>query len=79
MLDLYSINWLKKAGAIVDIDIPDRIKDGYGISKELIDLAYQAGTDTIITCDNGISAMEQVAYAKVLNDSDCDRSSRDSI
>ena len=57
---------LKKAGAIVDIDIPDRIKDGYGISKELIDLAYQAGTDTIITCDNGISAMEQVAYAKSL-------------
>ena len=66
MLDLYSINWLKKAGAIVDIDIPDRIKDGYGISKELIDLAYQAGTDTIITCDNGISAIEQVAYAKSL-------------
>ena len=57
---------LKKAGAIVDIDIPDRIKDGYGISKELIDLAYQAGTDTIITCDNGISAIEQVAYAKSL-------------
>lgn len=57
---------LKKAGAIVDIDIPDRIKDGYGISKELIDLAYQAGTDTIITCDNGISAMEQVTYAKNL-------------
>lgn len=57
---------LKKAEAIVDIDIPDRIKDGYGISKELIDLAYQAGTDTIITCDNGISAMEQVAYAKSL-------------
>ncbi len=57
---------LKKAGAIVDIDIPDRIKDGYGISRELIDLAYQAGTDTIITCDNGISAIEQVAYAKSL-------------
>ena len=32
----------------------------------MIDLAYQAGTDTIITCDNGISAMEQVAYAKSL-------------
>ena len=57
---------LKKAGASGDMDIPDRIKDGYGISKELIDLAYQAGTDTIITCDNGISAMEQVTYAKNL-------------
>ena len=57
---------LKKAGAMVDVDIPDRIKDGYGISKELIDLAYQAGTDTIITCDNGISAVEQVDYAKSL-------------
>lgn len=57
---------LKRAGAAVDVDIPDRMKDGYGISRELIDLAKEAGTDTIITCDNGISAMEQIAYAKEL-------------
>lgn len=48
------------------MDIPDRMKDGYGISRELIDLAKEAGTDTIITCDNGISAIEQIAYAKEL-------------
>lgn len=57
---------LKRAGAAVDVDIPDRMKDGYGISRELIDLAKEAGTDTIITCDNGISAIEQIAYAKSL-------------
>ena len=57
---------LKRAGAAVDVDIPDRMKDGYGISRELIDLAKEAGTDTIITCDNGIGAIEQIAYAKEL-------------
>lgn len=57
---------LKRAGACVDVDIPDRMKDGYGISKELIDLAKENDTDTIVTCDNGISALEQVAYAKSL-------------
>ena len=57
---------LRRAGACVDVDIPDRMKDGYGISKELIDLALAANTDTIVTCDNGISALEQIAYAKSL-------------
>lgn len=57
---------LERGGACVDVDIPDRMKDGYGISRELIDLAKEAGTDTIITCDNGISAIEQAAYAKSL-------------
>lgn len=58
---------LKKAHALVDIDIPDRMKDGYGISKELIERAYEKEIDTIITCDNGISAMEQIDYAKEKN------------
>ena len=57
---------LSRAGAVADADIPDRIKDGYGISRELIDLAAEAGIDTIITCDNGISAAEQIGYAKEL-------------
>ena len=57
---------LERAGAHVDVDIPDRMKDGYGISRELIDLAHDAGVDTILTCDNGISAIEQVAYAREL-------------
>lgn len=55
---------LKKVNALVDVDIPDRIKDGYGISKELIERAYEKKIDTIITCDNGISAIEQIAFAK---------------
>lgn len=57
---------LQRAGAWVDVDIPDRMKDGYGISEELIDLAAQASVDTIITCDNGISAISQIAHAKAL-------------
>ena len=50
----------------MDLDIPDRMKDGYGISEELIDLAAKAQVDTIITCDNGISAISQIAHAKAL-------------
>lgn len=57
---------LRRVGAIVDYEIPDRIKDGYGININIIDEAYQAGIDTIITCDNGISAIDQVAHAKEL-------------
>lgn len=44
--------------------IPDREKDGYGLSKNLVDRAIQSGADLIITVDNGISAMEAVDYAK---------------
>ncbi|MGN0400333.1 MAG: single-stranded-DNA-specific exonuclease RecJ [Blautia sp.] len=57
---------LRKAGANADIDIPDRMKDGYGISLELIDRAREDETDTIITCDNGISAIDQIFYARSL-------------
>lgn len=57
---------LKRCGAIVDIEIPDRMKDGYGISEHLVSLAKEDGIDTIITCDNGISAISQIAYAKEL-------------
>lgn len=55
---------LKSAGAIVDFAVPHRINDGYGINESLIDKAYNDGIDTIITCDNGIAAIEQIAYAK---------------
>lgn len=57
---------LKKVGANVDTVIPDRIKDGYGINEQLIDQASEDGIQTIITCDNGISALSQIAYAKEL-------------
>ena len=53
-------------GATVSYDIPDRVKDGYGINENIIKKAYDEGVDTIITCDNGIAAIEQIAYAKEL-------------
>lgn len=57
---------MKKLGATVDYDVPDRIADGYGINENLIKKAYDAGVKVIITCDNGIAAMEQIKYAKTL-------------
>ncbi|MBQ9886653.1 MAG: single-stranded-DNA-specific exonuclease RecJ [Lachnospiraceae bacterium] len=57
---------LKALGAHVDYDIPDRIRDGYGINIRIIEDAKKSGVDTIITCDNGISAYSQIAYAKAL-------------
>lgn len=51
-------------GADVDSDIPDRMKDGYGLNRNLIDRALEADVDMIITCDNGIAAAEEIAYAK---------------
>lgn len=57
---------LKCCGAEVDYEIPDRIKDGYGINQTIIQLAYETGVDTLLTCDNGISAIPQIQYAKEL-------------
>lgn len=57
---------LRKIGANVDNVIPDRIKDGYGINEQLIDQAHQDGVQMIVTCDNGIAAYSQIAYAKSL-------------
>lgn len=51
-------------GADVDTDIPDRIKDGYGLNQMLIDRALEDDVDMIITCDNGIAAMNEIAYGK---------------
>ena len=51
-------------GGKVDTDIPDRMTDGYGLNVQLIDRALADGVDTIITCDNGIAAIEEIAYGK---------------
>lgn len=51
-------------GGNVDYAIPDRMKDGYGLNVHLIELAIAEGVDTIITCDNGISATEEIAFAR---------------
>lgn len=57
---------LGRLGADVDSDIPDRITDGYGLNINLIERAYREGVDTIVTCDNGIAASEEIAYGKRL-------------
>lgn len=57
---------LKELQAEVDIVVPHRISDGYGINEKLIQKAYDDGVDTILTCDNGIAAFHQVEFAKSL-------------
>lgn len=55
---------LERLGADVDSDIPDRISDGYGLNRHLVERAHEAGVDTLITCDNGIAAADEIAYGK---------------
>lgn len=55
---------LKRVGARVDYEIPDRVKDGYGINQQIIEAAQADGVDTILTCDNGISAVTQMELAR---------------
>ena len=55
---------LKRLGADVDTYIPDRIRDGYGLHSQLIEKAAVDGVDTIVTCDNGIAASQEIAQAK---------------
>ena len=57
---------LIRCGAEADVEIPDRMKDGYGLNKNLIQYAYEEGIDTILTCDNGIAAVDEIAEAKRL-------------
>ncbi len=60
------VKGLRAIGAIVDMDIPHRVKDGYGINEDIIYRASSDDIDTIITCDNGIAAIEEVKLAKKL-------------
>lgn len=57
---------ISRCGGDVTTQIPDRMKDGYGINEHLIEQAHSDGMDTIITCDNGIAAIQEIAYAKEL-------------
>ncbi|MCM1183659.1 MAG: single-stranded-DNA-specific exonuclease RecJ [Roseburia sp.] len=57
---------LTACGAAVDTAIPHRIRDGYGLNETLIREAYEAGTDTVVTCDNGIAAAPQIDFANSL-------------
>lgn len=57
---------LVRCGARVDYQIPERIRDGYGINESIIRQASADGIDTILTCDNGIAATEQIRLAREL-------------
>lgn len=57
---------LQLLGARVDTCLPDRIADGYGLNENLIRQAKEAGIDTILTCDNGIAAYEEIRQAKAM-------------
>ncbi|MEY8389765.1 single-stranded-DNA-specific exonuclease RecJ [Lachnospiraceae bacterium] len=61
---LYSA--LSRCKAQVDYEIPDRITDGYGVNERLILQAASQGIDTILTCDNGIAAFEEISLAREL-------------
>lgn len=54
---------LCRVGAKADYEIPDRIKDGYGINESIVRAAGADGIDTILTCDNGIAAIDQMELA----------------
>lgn len=57
---------LSRLGARCDVRIPDRILDGYGLNENLVKEAAANGANLIVTCDNGIAAMDQIALAKDL-------------
>ena len=57
---------ITRCGGSVDFQIPDRMKDGYGINDHLIERAVNDGIDVIVTCDNGIAAIGEIAHAKSL-------------
>lgn len=60
--------WLcEKMGAQnVDVYIPNRFTDGYGLNKTIVQNAFDNGIDTILTVDNGIAAVDAVDYANEL-------------
>ena len=63
---LFYIKGFKRIGACADYVIPERIRDGYGINEHIIEAAAADGIQTIVTCDNGIAAISQIALAKEL-------------
>lgn len=58
--------FLKEKGGDVDYHIPDRFTEGYGMNREVINELFLEDTTLIITVDNGISAHDEISYAKSL-------------
>lgn len=59
-------SYLSSHGADVMYYIPDRITEGYGMSCSAVDKLHAQGVKLIVTVDNGVSAIEEIAYAKSL-------------
>lgn len=58
------VSFLKKKGAVVDAYIPDRQNEGYGVNIDAIEKIVETGTKLIITVDTGITAGDEVYYAR---------------
>ncbi len=58
------LSGIRQLGGAVDVIIPHRVKDGYGLNVSIIEECLKDGIDTILTCDNGIAAAEEIALAK---------------
>lgn len=58
---LYS--YLDSVGANVCYYIPERDREGYGLNKAALELIHQDGVALVITVDNGITALDEIAYA----------------
>ncbi|SFG31335.1 single-stranded-DNA-specific exonuclease RecJ [Oribacterium sp. WCC10] len=60
------VRGLRRLGAQVDYVLPDRIRDGYGINVDIINKAKEDGVQVILTCDNGIAAIDELKHAREL-------------
>lgn len=58
--------FLEELGAEVSYYLPDRLSEGYGLNKEALDEIKNRGTKLLITVDCGITAINEIAYAKEL-------------
>jgi single-stranded-DNA-specific exonuclease recJ len=58
------LDGIRRCGGNVDAAIPNRMKDGYGINEHLIEQALSDGKELLITCDNGIAAINEINFAK---------------
>ncbi len=55
---------LERIGFETEIFTPDRVAEGYGMNRRIVDDARASGAGIIITCDNGIATVDAVTYAK---------------
>ncbi len=53
-----------KLGADCFIETPNRVTEGYGLNRRIVDDCLEKGAKLLITCDNGIAALDAVEYAK---------------